>query len=450
MNRSIRMLLPLVLALPVQALAQDAASLEAAEEQLPPSPMIPAKLDDDGKAVVAGVNAFSIDLYRQLVSRDENLFVSPASASVAVGFAYRGASGTTAQELRKAMRFPFEPEQNLRASGAVLETMNFSAPGRELVTANAVWAQTGMPLDPGFERDMTTHAKAALQRTDFRFAPGKALARINGWVSDVTHAMIPNLLSELDVTKDTRTVLVNAIYFKAKWDVPFSKTATRPEPFTAIDGTRVKTQLMHHTDQFQVLKRGGVRAIRLPYAGREVSMAAFLPDDADGLPAFESGLDADKLAEWLAALDQAEWRETILTLPKFKMRNHRSLKPAIVALGSPAAFTDQADLSKTASLPYPGGAPDESGLKIDNIIQEAAVEVDESGSEAAAATAVTEVIVTALRPTPPPPPPFVFRADKPFLFLLRDNRTGQILFLGRYVKPEPGAGAAAEGPTAAP
>lgn len=441
MNRSIRMLLPLVLALPVQALAQDAASVEAAEVQLPPSPMIPATLDDDGKAVVAGVNAFSIDLYRQLVSRDENLFVSPASASAAVGFAYRGTAGATAAELRKAMRFPFEPEQNLRASGAVLETMNFSAPGRELVTANTVWAQTGMPLDPGFERDMTTHAKAALQRTDFRSDPGKALARINGWVSDVTHAMIPRLLSPLDVTRDTRTVLVNAIYFKAKWADPFSKAETKPEPFTAINGTSVSTQLMHQFGQFQVLKRGGVRAIRLPYVGGEVSMAAFLPDDADGLPAFEARLDADTLAEWLTALDQAEARETILTLPRFKMRTRQSLKPAIVALGSPTAFTGQADLAKTA--------PDEAGLQIDNIIQEAAVEVDEAGSEAAAATAVTEMIISG-RSGPPPPPPFVFRADKPFLFLLRDDRTGQILFLGRYVKPEPDPGAAAEGPAAAP
>lgn len=203
----------------------------------------------------------------------------------------------------------------------------------------------------------------------------------------------------------------------------------------AIDGQKTPQPLMHQFGHFQALRRGSVSAIQLPYKGGEVALVAFLPDAHDGLPRFEEKLTAKDLAKWFDALDRTEPRETRLTLPRLKLRWGRDLADTLKAMGAPLAFSDDADFSGMANLPYPGGDPAEIGLKISHVIHEATVEVDETGSEASAATAVF-VIISSRRIGPPPQPPFVFRADKPFLFALRDLRTGLALFVGRYVRPE--------------
>lgn len=394
---------------------------------------IPVEVGSETKTAISGINAFSLDLYRRTLNVQENHFLSPASVSVAMGLAYRGARGLTASELEKTMRFGKPPRHYLRANGQVLDTMSFAGPRRELRMANTIWLQDGMPLLPDFERELTTFAKAGLERVDFRGDPKAARLRVNDWVAERTRDKIKDLLQPDDVTEQTRTILVNAIYWKGAWANEFDNRRTTLEHFTALSGDQMIVPLMHQQSRFQVMERDGVKAVLLPYVGYEVEMAVFLPNAATALPKFEKMLNSEGLSSWLQDLSDAERRETVLTMPKMHVEWRQDLKSSLAEMGAPTAFSDSADFSGIATFPYPGEDPLAIGLKISHVIHKSYLDVDESGSEAAAATAVAmQIIPTA---SPPSPPPFVFRADKPFLFLLRDRRTGLILFIGRYVKP---------------
>jgi serpin B len=418
----------------VPALSQEA--VVAPEESIR---TISVAVGPDAKTAIAGINAFSLDLYRRTLSFPENHFLSPASVSVAVGLAYRGARGVTALELEKTLHFGKPPRDYLRANGQVLDTMSFAGPLRELRTANAVWLQNGLPLLPDFEKELTTFAKAGLQRVDFRGDAKAARFRINGWVAERTRDKIKDLLQPDDATNKTRAILVNAIYWKGAWASEFDKRQTKPEPFTMLTGDRAIVPLMHQRSYFQVMERDGIKAILLPYVGYEVEMAVFLPNATKGLPAFEKNLTTGRLSKWLNGLATADQRKTDLTMPHMHVEWRQDLKNSLAVMGAPTAFSDGADFSGIATFPYAGEDPRAIGLKIAKVIHKAYLDVDEFGSEAAAATAVVMDVVVTARGGPPPPPPFIFRADKPFLFLLRDRRTGLILFIGRYVKADANA-----------
>lgn len=397
---------------------------------------IPVVVDAEAKAAIAGINAFSLDLYRRTLTTGKNHFLSPASVSVAVGLAYRGARGKTAAELEKALHFGKPPRDYLRANGQVIETMTFAGPRRELRTANAVWLQDGMPLLPDYEQDITAFAKAGLQRVNFREDANAARLQVNAWVAESTRDKIKDLLQPDEVTHATRAILVNAIYWKGAWASAFDKSQTKSERFTLLSGDQAPVSLMHQRSDFQVMERNGVKAILLPYVGYEVEMAVFLPNSAKDLSKFEEKLSAGDLSKWLDDLALSDRRDTVLAMPKMHVEWREDLKNSLQAMGAPTAFSDDADFSGMATVPYPGEVPQAIGLKIARVIHKTYLDVNETGSEAAAATAVVmDVVVTGARRGPPPPPPFLFRADKPFLFLLRDRRTGLILFMGRYVEP---------------
>lgn len=430
--KTILVLAGALMAIPQPGLAQPADEAEQAEFDA--GPTIPAVLDAEGKQAVEGINAFSLDLYLRTRKPSENLFFSPASVSTAVGFAFRGAKGATATQLKQVLHYSADPAPYLRANGAVLDTLNFTAPGRELKVANAIWTRTGMPLERDYVSDMAAFAKSGFNTVDFARYPEAARLTINRWVAGETRDRIAELLKPGIITPVTGAVLVNTIYWKGQWATQFAPAATRTEPFALLDGKKVSHPLMHQRANFQVLDRGGFKAIQLPYAGGEVAMVVLLPDEAGGLPHFEDRLTAAALAEIGAALGKAVPRETELTLPKLKLDWGSDFAETLKTMGAPLAFSDDADFSGIVKFPYPGSAPWEKGLKISKVIHQAFLEVDEKGSEATAATAVVmDVIVTGARRGPPPPPPFIFRADKPFMFLLRDLRTGAVLFMGRYV-----------------
>jgi serpin B len=416
---------------PVIAVAQDAAPPAPAVAACDPG-TISAHLSPEAQDAVAGVNSFSLDLYKRTLTPGDNLFLSPASVSTAVALAYRGAVGQTADELRRVLHYNAAPDAYFRASAGVFATMNFCGPGRVLRTANAIWTQVGMPLKPDYVADV----RAGLQQTNFRADPEKSRAEINGWVARATRDRITDLLAPEDVSDGTRAVLVNAIYWKGRWDLTFDADETRTEPFTQLDGKKRSTPLMHQRAYFAVVERGGVQAIDLPYVGDEVGMVVFLPRAANALPRFEARLTDRDLASWFGALDAAKARETILTLPKMHLEWRSDLKDTLKGMGAATAFGDGADFSGMATIPYPGEVPGAVGLKISHVIHKAWLDVDEEGAEAAAATAVTtEVAISDMR-IENPPPPIIFRADKPFVFALRDRRTGLILFMGRYVAPQ--------------
>jgi serpin B len=402
---------------------------------LPAERHIPAVLDDEGKQAVAGTNRFTLDLYKRLLSPSENVFVSPASVSTAIGLAYRGANGATANELQSTLHYSASPQIYLAADASVLKTLNFSGEGRELHVSNALWIQQGLPLRADFLADVQTYAQAGLHRVDYQADPDGARQTINRWVAAATNDRIKDLLHVPDVKATTRAALVNSIYWKGRWDTGFYAAETRLELFAQIVGKRVMTPLMHREASFQSVERDGVKAIQLPYVFREVAMVVLMPNSASALPHFEEGLTAEKLMRWISDLDGAYPRDTVLTLPKMHLEWRGDLVETLKALGAKTAFGDEADFSGMAIEPYPGEVLGAIGLKIKKVIHQTYLDVDERGSEAAAATAVMMDVVVTGRRIPPPPPPFIFRADKPFLFLLVDKRTNLILFIGRYVAP---------------
>jgi serpin B len=418
-------------------LAMPAAAQKVAPASPPAAPCDPGVhvdgLSPDAKDAVAGINAFSLDLYKRILTAGGNQFLSPASVSTAVALANRGAVGKTADELRSVFHYSAAPDAYFRASGAVFATMNFCRPSRLLQTANAIWVQHGMPLNPSYVADVRAYMAAGLHPTDFRADPEQSRTEINAWVASATRERITDLLHEHDLNDQTQGVLVNAIYWKGRWQLAFDAADTRTEPFTQLDRRRRTTRLMHQRDKFSVVERDGVQAIELPYVGDEVSMVVFLPRSPRGLPAFEARLTDHALEGWLDALDAAEARDTLLTLPKMHLDDRYHLADTLTAMGAPDAFGDGGDFSGMATIPYPGEAPGAVGLKIADVIHQSWLDVDEEGAEAAAATAVIMELVVVSGKRERPPPPIIFRADKPFLFALRDQRTGLILFMGRYV-----------------
>lgn len=389
---------------------------------------IEVSLTPASKAVVDGVNAFSLDLYKAIAAEGGNQFLSPASVSLAMGLAYGGARGATATEIREILHYPSAPDAFLAEAGPVLKSLDILGEGRELKVANALWADRTLQLQPDYLSAVSTHMAAGLKPVDFAKKSAAARKEINDWVEDRTNDRIKDLLQPGDVDSGTKSVLVNTVYWKGDWEKVFEKEATRPEKYTALGGAVTDVPMMVQQDWFQVAQRGGVRAIQIPYSGRELSMVILLPDDPNGLPALEAKLTRQELARWMRDLDGTSSRETILWLPKIHMEARAKLATTMKGLGVRTAFSDAADFSGIT------GSPD---LKIDEVIHQTFLDVDEKGTEAAAATAVTMVATSAM-PGPPPPPPFEFRADKPFLFVLRDMRTGLVLFIGRHVEPTKG------------
>ena len=386
--------------------------------------------------VARGSNAFALDLYREVAKPGENLFFSPASISLAMGYAYRGADGQTAEQMRKVMHFPAGPQGYLRAGGELDRIMQISGEDRELRSANAFWVRDDLTLNPQFRADLEREASGAFNSADFGSDPESARQEINGWVAQQTNDRIEELIARGVLDTLTAAVLVNAIYWKADWLTRFYEGATNEEPFFLGDGEEITTDLMNLRSEFRGIKRGSVKLLDMPYAGEEVSMVALLPEKPDGLAKLEESLTPRKLERWLDALDDAEPYDTVLTFPKMSLDWNADLKTVIERMGAPLPFSKNANFDRMATFPQES-LPDWCGLKITNIIHQANIDVDEAGSEAAAATAVVMggVMVTSARIGPPPPPPFIFRADHPFMFLLRDKRSGAILFMGRMVDP---------------
>lgn len=406
---------------------------------------VPTDAKVSAQDVAEGSNAFALDLYREVAKDGDNLFFSPASISLAMSYAYRGADGQTAEQMREVMHFAAGPEANLSGVGELDRMMNISGEGRELRSANAFWVHDDLKLEPDYVADLEQKASGAFRRVNFGDTPEAARKTINRWVSGKTEDRIEELILPDVIRKKTAAVLVNAIFWKADWLKPFKAEATKEEPFFLVDGTKVDAELMNARNDFRGIKRGSVKLVELPYKGEEVSMVAILPEKPEGLARLENSLTVGRLESWLDELGKAEPYDTVLTIPKMSLDWNADLVQVIDGMGAGLPFSAQANFDRMAKFPLDerrlpireiGGMPT-CGLTITNIIHQANIDVDEKGSEAAAATAVVfgAIVVSGRRSVPPPPPPFIFRADHPFMFLLRDNRSGAILFMGRLVDP---------------
>lgn len=375
--------------------------------------------------VAEGNTQLAIELYAKLSSQKGNLFVSPFSISTALGMTSAGAKGKTLDEMNQTLHLPTDQAETHSGYAAIIKTLNAEGiePAKrnyELNVANALWGQKGANWLPTFLETTGKNYGAGLRELDFMRTEA-ARQTINQWVEQQTKDKIKDLIKEGVLQPDTQLVLTNAIYFKGSWAIEFNKKATKDEPFF-IDGSKEgKTAMMHISSAYRYHEEAGFQALELPYKGKELSMVIFLPKKKDGLAEFEKSLSAAKLNEWLGKLRMED--TVIVSLPKFKMTSEFSLAKTLSDMGMKLLFSQGADLS---------GMNGKGGLFVSDAIHKAFVDVNEEGTEAAAATAIV-VRPTSARVDPKPTP--VFKADHPFFFAIRDHRTGSVLFVGRVTDP---------------
>jgi len=375
-------------------------------------------------SLINGNSAFAFDLYQELGKREGNIFYSPYSISLALAMTHAGARGETEQQMADTLHFTLpqgslhpvfnglDIELNKRGEGA----KGKDGEGFRLNIVNAIWGQNGYSFLPGFLDVLAENYGAGLRTLDFDTEPEESRLTINNWVSDQTEKRIENLIPQGVINELTRLVLTNAIYFNAAWLYPFNENSTEDGPFHLLDGTAVIAPMMKQTEMFGYAEGDGYQAVELPYDGNELSMVILLPR-ADQFQAFERALDAQRVSTILTSLER---RSVALTMPGFEFESEFSLKETLAALGMPIAFSMGADFS---------GMTGNYELFIAEVVHKAFVSVDESGTEAAAATAVM------MQLTGMPERPVEVTVDHPFIFLIRDVKTDSILFIGRVVNP---------------
>jgi serpin B len=388
---------------------------------------IPRASADPADALQAaqGMNAFGLDLYHRLATGTGNVVFSPASVAIALSMARHGARGGTATEMDTVLRSIASDDHptwmNALDAALASRTGTFKdAAGKDaavtLRIANAPFAQRGMAIVPSYLETLASRYGAGLRLVDYEGNPDGARVTINHWVSDQTEARIPELLAKGIVDASTRLVLVNAIYLKAPWQTSFAPELTKPGPFTKLDGSAVDVPMMASGGSLPYAAGNGWRAVELPYVGDALAMTIIVPDD---FASFEARLDGAMLSAVTGALST---HEVDLRLPKFGLETQADLASALAAMGMPSAFDgSRADFS---------GITTADRLFISNVVHQANIDVDEKGTTAAAATAVVMKDTAAM-----PGGSVVLRVDKPFLFAVRDTKTGAILFLGRVTEP---------------
>jgi serpin B len=386
----------------------------------------PEKKEISEEIIVQGNNAFAVELYAKLRAQEGNLFFSPYSISAALAMTHAGARGKTETQMTEALHFPRQRaddrEQFHQAFGAIIKDLNArGGEGRyELIIANALWGQKGYEFLKGFLRCIEDNYDGRLEEVDFAGDTESARRTINAWVEQKTRDKIKDLIPKGVLNQLTRLVLTNAIYFKGNWAHQFKKEKTKDAPFTLAGGKKVDTPMMNQMGRFGYMEMEDFQGLELPYVNNELSMIIFLPKQAGGLADFETKLTAENLSQWQAKLRK---REVIVSVPKFKETCQFSLADVLKQLGMTDAFSPaEADFS---------GMNGRKELFISEVIHKAFVDVNEEGTEAAAATGVV-VGLTSMGPKETP----VFRADHPFLFLIRDNKSGSILFIGRVMNPK--------------
>jgi len=373
-------------------------------------------------AVVEAGNRFAFDLYTGLRTRSGNLFFSPASISVALAMAYAGAAENTDTEMAKVLHFQMQKAQLNREMRALLASWKSSDKKRgfRLDVANRLWGQDGFKFLSDFLEVTRVDYGAELARLDFH-RPDAARQIINKWIEDNTQDKIKNLIASPDAVSGALLVLTNAVYFKGDWKDQFDKNLTKDDDFHISLADKIKVPLMHQKHNFSYAAADGLRLLGLPYGDGTLSMVVLLPDKVDGLPELEAKLSTASLQKWMA---RAHAQDVIVFLPKFKTSAEFQLADTLKAMGMASAFDP-----KTADF---SGMTGRKELFFSAVIHKAFVDVNEEGTEAAAATGVIMMRHAAVaRPKVPP----VFRADHPFVFLIRDNRNGAILFLGRVIDP---------------
>jgi serpin B len=354
-----------------------------------------------------GLNRFAGEAHDYLARTRGNLVFSPLSISTALSMALTGARGKTAGQITAVIHSP------ITASLLDSLTQAGNASGDQLLLAQALWVERAFPLLPDFTESLQSQFHAAPNQVDFSKNPDSARTAINQWTSEKTKGKIQELFAPGALDRSTRLVLTSAIYFNGKWQSRFKPEQTRSAPFHSSTGTTVETSFMNQTARFGYSETANAQVLEMPYAGGALAFDVILPKAGTPLATIEQAFRSDGLSAWFGQLQP---KRVEVSLPKFRAESSFSLRPALSAMGMADAFSGSADFS---------GMDGRRDLTLSEVKHKAYIDVSEEGTEAAAATGGV-VALTAFAP----PPRFI--ADHPFLYLIRDTKSGAVLFAGRY------------------
>ena len=387
--------------------------------QKPESPRLNAELANapvDSKVVAANTK-FGFKLYKEILKQDsnKNVFVSPTSVAIALSMTYNGASGETQQAMAKALELQgiALPTVN-QANNALKASLQNADPDVQLSIANSLWAKQGFTFKPDFiERNRQFYGAKV---TELDFASSDASRTINNWVKENTRGKIEQIIDQ--IKPNDALFLINAIYFKGSWTDKFKKSQTADLPFYLSDGSQKQHPMMSQSGEYQYYDNETFQAISLLYGKGRMSLYVFLPKKNTNIEAFQQQLTAENWQQWM---NQFGMQNGSIQLPRFKLDYDIQLNTALEALGMESAFSDEANFSNMTS----------SSVAINEVKHKTFVEVNEEGTEAAAATSVTVPTMARV-----PTEPFQMVVDRPFFCAIRDNRTGTILFMGSIREPK--------------
>jgi len=374
---------------------------------------------NQNSSVVLGNNQFANDLLENYSNseqnKDKNIFFSPFSIYSALAMTSEGAKGETAIEIQRTLHLP--EAHDLRQSGFedLITNLNSGSTNYKLTTANALWAEKKYTFLPEFIDISKIRYKANVENLDFVDQPESARKTINAWVEDNTNNKIKELLSPRNITKDTRLILTNTIYFKGEWEQQFEVDMTKEEEFVTVNGSNIKTKMMHIVRGFPYSETEEAQILEMPYKNNELSMIIILPKKGHTLLSIS---DTKQLTTLLNIKNNHERLQ--VSLPRFKIEAKYLMKDDLTKMGMSVSFTDKADFS---------GMTGSKELQISQVIHQTFIEVNEAGTEATAATAV------GMEAGGMPKAPIQFNANHPFIFAIKHNVTGAILFMGAVNKP---------------
>lgn len=378
-----------------------------------------ATLPKDMAEAALANRAFGVELFRNLAAKPGNQFLSPISLAGAFGPVAAGAQGETREAIGRVLRFPASDAALHPRLGGLLRALESESEGARVSIANGLWLMQGYAIKPAFVAVARGHYGAAVESLDFRDGAAAA-GRINAWVERETNNRIRNLIAPSSLDVLTRVVVTNAVHFLGDWAQPFNSARTRPETFYLDGGATRQVPMMSSNRVNHYADAGSVQLLEMPYKGQRLAMVVILPKQRGGLAALEASLTDEQLGEWLQQLDSAEHRNLLVQLPKVEVESSYRLNEPLKAMGMAVAFDP--------GLANFRGIADIEKLFISQVAHKTFLRIDEKGTEAGAATAVE---IQAESSAEPP----TFRADHPFLLLIRDKQTGALLFLGRIAEP---------------
>lgn len=418
-HRSIRVTIPLglLLLISLPACRQGAAHSSTPVPSL--STTMKPSLSPVNPEFMAANIRFGLKLFSQIRQRsgNQNLFISPTSLAIALGMTYNGAAGETQQAMAEALEFQNLSLEEVNQSNAALQAyFERLDPAVRLTIANSLWANQQVAFKPDFLQRNLVFYQAAVQNLDFR--DPQAPAQINAWVQQQTQGKIQQIVDQINPLDIL--FLINAVYFKGSWREAFDPSQTQERPFNLPDGSQKQHPMMARSGRFLYLENEQFQAVSLPYGKGQFTMEVFLPRQDITLAAFEKTLTADNWQTWIS---QFRPRRGALQLPRFRVEYDVSLQEALEALGMAVAFDpDRADFSRMT----------DGNAFISEVRHKTFVDVNEQGTEAAA---VTSVRIQKRSAVIDPEPPFQMTVDRPFVFVIREQQTGAILFMGAITDP---------------